>query len=261
MKKIPLTQSKRYLSFIADRDKALEALLYRAKLEIDDVLRGTLTKVLESISYRYLSLGVSQFGASSPLFLKHIEVQIDLLFNGATSQIVEITKKLKRYSYTLSYVGQAEAIGQAVERPTKYDTRGKQKDNSKNVKGEDLTKRVHIALARIKRDIIDAFELSWVMEETPEQTLERINKTFPNSKRVKRPTKVLKQSALQEAEKKTKESISSGFVDPREWDALITWYKHRYIPGWRDPESPFAHVRDHDGDLMYAWELEQELTH
>lgn len=261
MKKIPFTQSRRWRKFMGERDKALEKLLYRARLETDDVLRGTLSAAIQSISYRYAVSGNLILGAQSPIFLRQIDQQLDLIFQVAERDVIVVLKKFRSLTHLLSYSGAREAIAQATETNPTYTATGKHKQNDANAHGEDLSRRVHLVFSRLKRKIVDALEYSWVQEEDQNQAIARVIGVLPKRKQVIKPARVLKQQPLQEADKPGKRSFSSGVIDDDEWDEMLDWYDGTFIPKWRGTGDEWGEkIKTDDGDLMYAWEIEQEMT-
>lgn len=257
----PASESKAYLKFIAERDHALETLYVRANEEINDLLRRALQRALEIVSYRY-----SQMPAEDMLTLKGrrnteaIDHDIAIEFNLAARHMALVAQELNQQAFTLSLVGEAEAIGRALKQPAKYAVKTKdvQDLSVEDAQGESIEGRMALAMARIRRDVMDAVELSRVKQENTQEAIERVKSVLPKPRTVKRPKKKL--AKVTEANSSGPDPFSFGFVDDALWQKIVDAYLDAYVPKWRGPESVFDVTTEGLTEEWYAWEVEQYLA-
>lgn len=188
----------------------------------------------------------------------------------ATQQAVSLLKELRRTVYVLSYAGQAEAIGRARGKETRSSlSRTDIQDamHGETPSGGNPLPRIELYFNRLLRKVVDSFQLSQVLESPPEETLERIARSFPPSKRIvkKAPIAKIKEAANDE---RPGFSFSFGTIDPDAWEAALQDYFDVYLPYGRSPnDTVFYPVEMQNAseipeDLLegYQWELENELT-
>jgi hypothetical protein len=266
MKAQPANQKKAYVNFRNDVDRALEVLLNKAQAEMTDMLRHAFTRVVEIVAFRYTMLGADNLmSAKARHSLTMIDQEIDRLFQPFAHRVLQIMTKLKAQSYTLSLVGETEAIGRAMNQLMQFDVKHGQALQAamKGRDGENPASRVQLAFDRIRRKVLDAVEMSMIQGEDTQATLERVLKALPKKRLIKKPKRQLKPIPLQEADKPEKISLSQGFVSDEEWAQIVDDYMTEYVPTGRGPEDVFD-LPDPEGgpDLeeRYGWKLEQEMT-
>jgi hypothetical protein len=257
----PANESRAYLKFIAERDQALETLYVRANEEINDLLRRAMQRAIEIISYRF-----SQVHSDEMLTLKGrrnteaIDHDIAIEFNLTARHMTIVTQDLNQQAYTLALVGEAEAIGRALKQPAKYEVQQKSVHNlaGKDAQGESVEGRMGLAMARIRRDIMDAVELARVKQESTQEAIERVKAVLPKPRTVKRPKQKL--AKISEANSFSADPFSFGFVDDALWAKIVDAYLDAYVPKWRGPSSVFDVDAEGLTEEWYAWEVEQYLA-
>ena len=154
-KKIPASNSPRYRKFIAERDRALEVILNKSRAMMHDTLRGAFQTVKERIALKYSTAVPDSTHFDSSPWLAMIDEEIKREFHKTISLITGILIRLKAYSYTLSMMGEAEAIGQAMDRTVKVHlTRDDTLEHAlTNANGEPIGARVQLAMDRVRRKI------------------------------------------------------------------------------------------------------------
>lgn len=277
MKKHSLADSKNYTRFIAERNKALELLLFKAQAKINDELRGAFLRALGAISLGYSSLEPTDLLTMQGRgIIKRIEHSIEDSFLSFSKKIAAHIIKLKRLSYALSLVGEANAIGLALNKTANYEHKPKQ-DFGRNAAGETLEARVYLSLSRVKRDLLNALETSSVLGEDLDAALERCKKALPAVRKVKRPKKQL---TLTEAEDDSKALItrfetyelplddqtqlfSSGFIEDDIWEELVNEYTSSFIPNYTVDSEDFVSLRSPDAVIedRFGIDIERETNH
>jgi hypothetical protein len=262
----PANQKKAYVKFRNDVDRALEILLNKAQAEMTDLLKHAFTRVVEIVAFRYTMLGSDNLmSAKARHSLQMIDQEIERLFQPFSRRILQVMTNLKAHSYTLSLVGETEAIGRAMNQVMPFDVKhGQALQNAmQGREGENPASRVQIAFDRLRRKILDAVEMSMIQEEDTQATLERVLRALPKKRRIKKPKRQLKPIPLQEADKPETITLSTGFVSDEEWAQIVDDYMTEYVPTGRGPENVFD-LPDPEGgpDLeeRYGWEMEQEMT-
>lgn len=248
-----------YAAFVRDRNRALEILLQKTLLKNSDTLRGALTRVLEVVAHRYPMVATNFFFTNpATSALKSIEQGLDQVFHDAALQMTHDIMVLRRRAYLMTKAAEVEALSRVTGKKYKTHINRAQLDaiaSKPLFGGEDTFTRMSLALNRIKRDIIDALELSKTMEEPVDAALERVRQTFPRSREYKRFPKELK-----EAEKKPEVDASDLFLDEQEWEDMVEDYMNKYIPKWRDPSVSGEKIEEGKYEGLYDWEGEQQVT-
>jgi hypothetical protein len=256
----PAQSSRAYTDFIAERDHALERLFVRANQEANDYLRKAMSRAVEIVAYRYAQLSAGEMWTlSGKRALAQVDADLALEFGLAARHVAIVIQELSAQAYTLSLVGEAEAIGRALKQPAKYNVPCGTSEviAAEDMLGESVEGRVALAFSRIRRDIMDALELARVKDETTEEMLARVKAAMPKPRIVKRPPKRL--AKVQEADR-VDEPFSFGFVSDQEWSKIVANYLNDYIPKWRGPDTVFDIEVEALGDEWYGWEIEQYLA-
>lgn len=264
-KPVSAAQSPAYRKFQSELYIALDELLNKAQAEINDQLRFGFTRALELIAVRSLSLERVE-GMAKQQALKSIDDAVSQVFQFVAQRIFAISVNLGINSQVLSIVGSAEALGRALQTPTKYkiDLDQIKARAVKGYEGENLYGRIELSLNRIKRKLFDALEYSMLQNETPKEMIERLYLALPKQRRVKRPKKAVKQLKTREADAKPNVDFTFGIVDDAAWDKIVSDYLDEYIPEFRGPETELnltiKKTTGPDVELRYGWEHEQYVV-
>lgn len=270
----PFASSPRYVSFIRSRDVALERILTNSHAEVSDILAPALHQAVAVIHYGYASI---ESGGFSPHFarrtIEQIDQRIDYAFQQAAPKIALVIQSLRKNSYLLSLAGESEAMSRALGKNTKAKVGrldlNEQIGADSRVLG-NLRSRVDLALARIRRDLIDAVELSKTMGDPIADAMKRVKRALPPIRTVKTTPRALTRPKLTEAAKKPEDDEevlndfgSEFFIDEGDWADVVDSYKEKYVPEWRSSEKEFdiETAGDEEATSYYAWEIEQEMTH
>lgn len=251
-----INKSPAYRKFIDARDRALERIHMHALLKINHSTAKYLSQVLfiaKSFYHRQNSMpvGVRQL---SQMFEHNIKSAGDHFLK----EIIPTYIGMQRAAYLLANLGEAEAIGRALGKQTKFDTRQFSLDAETHAR---LYDRLHTYVAKLQRELVTSFEramLSMADGSSTEKTfIYRLQRSFP--KTIKIPKKaVLKKPVVKEAEYKVKDlQASFGYYNEQEWDQLVDAYLQDYIPEGRDPETSVELGKDE----VYGWELERDTNH
>jgi hypothetical protein len=267
--KIAASKSARYRTFISERDKALEVILNKSRAQMHDNLRGAFQAIKEKIAYRYSTAAPESMSFDSSQFLTAIDDIIKKEFGKTAALLGGIFIRLKMFSYVLASTAEAEAIGQARNKATKYNiTRNDALENAiSNSRGENIGARIQLAFDRLRRRILDAVQLARVQRASVAEMMAKVDRALPGGAFIKRPKPVLKR--IKEAAQTPpgfnlnvpddgpeKVSLSFGFVDDDAWSEMVDFYLTEYVPTYRyrGPES--------DSDYFYKdWEMERDITH
>lgn len=251
----------------------LERVLVKYLYRLDQVLDTLRLRAQEVASH----IGVTGPGAH---FAKHrrddFERRLSSWFEIAIQQTLALIVGLRRTTYMLTYMGQAEAMGRAWGRETKASMSHDELRlvlHRDPIGGGSLHARIELSYHRLLRDVVDAFQLSQVMESPTDEVLSRIARAFPSKRKL--PKRMAK---LTEADKKApKEKLDelgepivigvdvgdgfSHFVSEQEWDAAVEDYTADYVPRGRGPYDEVFDTGPEGEDLSrYHWEIEQEVT-
>lgn len=265
MKQKPATASRNYVQFIQARDQALEKLLNKTQAQITDLSRGVFLRVLEILATSYgVMAHETLITRRTREMLQAIDHELDLLFQRMTPQFVAIIHRMKAHSYMLSLVGEAEAIGRAMNQPSQYEVykSDTKKAAEQSREGDDLNSRIIITFDRLRRQILNGLELSFLKKENTAQMLKRVYAKLPKKRIVKRPPRELTK-VIREADQQGDVSLAVGFISQDDWDALVKDYKTDYVPEFRSPETLFMVADPSDETKLterYGWEIEQEAA-
>lgn len=274
MKRRPLYDSKRYTDFNKARDLALEVLLRKCHLETSEILGVFLQASLDLISARYPLIVMAGFNTAQG---KATTVQLDAAIHAMANQllprVIESIVRMRKHSALLAYAAEVEAMARALGGGGRVNATKSALTQSSTADLADsgsLIGRVDLEFSRIRRDIMDAVELSRVMESPLDECLERVKKSFPPEKRYKRPPRVLKSPSLREADdvegwdtalsfrvKDGKSTLVEGFIDPEEWAEMVDNYMTRFTPSLRAPDLAW----EEGEEITYGWQVEQQVTH
>lgn len=258
--------SKQFRRFTRERDYYLEQILFNAQRDLSSLLAQYLDRITQIATGRYASIPKDGF---QTLFANKIYSQIDLLIadlaNDMSFQILHRIMRLRRSTYALTLASEFEAVAQV---------QGKQKSShiptthldeimsDKNPSNEDLLSRVRLELNKIKRDAMNAIELSKTMDENVYEMRDRLIATFPRARTLKKTPKVLKDpNQFAEADSKPKQTFSNTFMNEDEWAQIVDDYKGTVLPEYRFENDPIFMGGVPEGEVVYNWEIENQVTH
>lgn len=273
-----LTESPHYEKFMLGRDLALEKFLQKY-LNLLGSTVGVLRVRANLIASELVSDGISHYDAKKKTAT--FEKRLLPWFEMASHEAFALIVRLRRTTYALSYMGQAEAIGRVLNVAIPYELKRDQIDEisaQDTPIGGNLKLKVELTFSRLLRDVVDAFQLSMVMAGGEEATskaelLDRVRRSFPRQISDTKPKKAM--ARLREAGPFTPfprlgdgsgpsgTGISIGVIDPPEWDQILEDYFSEEFP----PDSPnrtvysrvfYSEAPSDEG--RYEWELERDVT-
>ena len=269
-KPIALTTSKAYTSFLSERDHAAEDILFKYQKALSNVVSVLKQRSLEIAAYMTTkNIGRQHAKANRDTFEKRLEPW----FRAGIDQSIALITKMRASVHILSYVSSAEAIKRALNKKTTVNaTRNKVDAHKarKTVSGGDLHQTIELAFDRLKKNIIDAYQLSQVLESSSQDTLERIERAFPKSKTVQRPVKMAK---LKEAGRDhrddedytyedftNEQGVGASVIDSETWNQMVEDYTLDQLPPRGPHDLVFGSVEEPISDSFegYAWQVEQE---
>lgn len=222
------------------------------------------TKNLLKSRYRFvLQHGI--YSSQGKQELEEIQKEINRMFGMAMPYITHLMIELRKQVYLLSYSGETEAIGQAIGKKKRYNlpsSKIKSQANSQTYTGGSVEERVQLSFNRLARKIINQIETSAINDELDFEFLQKIENILPKRKSVAIEQRNLTVGPkLKESEIGPKEDMSLGFIDEETWDEMVDAYKEELVPGWRGPDQSFTiNKKPDEKEVIYAWELEQEVT-
>ena len=260
-------KSPRYTKFVADKNAALEVLHLKAQHNISSFLNDALANVKMVCGHNFEQ--IKAHGLYSPQgkhYLKHLDQQLLPIMQLLGHQALEETKSLRRKSYALSYAGEAEAIGQAINKPTHYSLTADKLHavmQSDSFSGGPIDDRIQLALNKLQRRIMTTVELSAIRDETQQEMQDNLLRVFPKKSRL--PSRSIKKDVkVQESfkdDQKNMPDMSQGYLDETTWGQITSDYQKDYVPDWRGPDSVVDTVAGEAGPQdVYAWEVEKEVT-
>lgn len=263
-KKTALTASPAFESFIRERDHALERILFKYQIAIAKIVSVLKVRTEEIVAH----ISTKQHGKEfAKVNRDSFQKRLEPWFQMGVHQAVGLMKQMRASVYVLSYAGQAEAIGRALDKNTRANLSRSDVDQEKGregVRGGNPHARIELSFHRLLRDVLDAFQLSQVLESPQDETIARILRAFPPAKKISKRPKMAK---VREADYKLGEDVtmSSGVIDPETWKQMLEDYADEYLPFGRAPEDKIFYAMDYASDMEkdyidgYQWEAEQEL--
>lgn len=276
---INLSKSKYYSQFVYDRDMALDRLLMNSRLRQADMIDRSMTQVLDRINHRYAGLSIL-----NPKSISQLDEELDHIMKSLAVQLFHEVMELRKKSYMLAHLGEAQAISGAANMIPKFKADQSTLDDLRNHPWQAGSVLEVIAqnLNAVRRKVITKVEECLLGDAPVSDALFYSFKQFPRKKPI--PTKApLKKVKPREANTKPKFSVTNevdgavldvgqGNFSPFVWDQ-VTWnklledYQKEYIKIDRSPAAVYSlkdpltddPVKFVDG--IYAWEVEQETTH
>lgn len=189
---------------------------------------------------------------------------MEVTLAGVAREISDIIQGLRVKTFALSAAGEAEAIGQALNKKTRYELRPHILDKikkSKSPSGYDFDRKIFMDLMKIK----DKFKqkLYWTMlnsdQITDHEAAKYLFSVLPKTKDLNTRRRIIKPLYMTEADQDPKEDFSSGYLDDETWDEILNDYKTN-IKVDRGPKDIAGIYQDPEETPYYTWELEQEVT-
>lgn len=257
-KKKSLAHNPSYRNFVTERDRALEVLLLNAQLKITDLMNAALNQITEKLAAK---LAMTRHSVLLRHEIDAADRVIDQALAVSFPAILHVQMDLERKAKLLAHASETEAIGRALRKPKEFRIATKQHDYNEM---QDRIGSNALALDRLRRKILDAYQSARTEGLDVSEGLDRIKRAYPKLKKFKRGPKTLKPiSAFQEADDSVnpKEPYSFGIMDEETWNELVDEYKNAYLPKTRGPDSVFD-VPDENGTLTeyYGWEIEQNMN-
>lgn len=255
-----LTKSKRYVSFVKDRNRALEEILQKTLIRLSSNLDRLLSSSQEIAVYVQGHVYGSHVKES-------IHNRLEATFSLAALSAIEIIHNFRQMTYLLTYAGEAEALGRATGQTTSVAL-GNDELNYVNMidapSGGRMNGRIKLAYSRLQRRVQDTIERGILIEWDRDEMEDAIISVFPKKRRYKRPLPAAKAPSLREAKLPTQKDfdkrVVTGFIDQGIWDKIVQEYLAEYIPGGRGPEDVIQIDFGKTTYEIYEWELEKELT-
>lgn len=253
MKKRSALELARYARFRNDADRALEKLLRTTQLKITDITGRVFQDWLEKVSFMVMH-------ARGRLDLHQLSKDLEQASQGAATDIAWQIISLKRRSFNLSLAAESEAMAQITGHAV---SKSAQHNSTTSFFGGDIDHRIEYAFAKLNRRILDAVHLGAVKGDSKEAIVARVARALPATRRLPDNPHVLYKMLEAENPDDLEDKVGAAdtFSDD-EWTDIVDAYKEEYVPEWRDPTSRFGGRRfvNEEGDRVYAWEIEQEVT-
>jgi hypothetical protein len=259
-----LAKSNTYKSFVSARDRAAERLLSLTQKRISDKLRLGFSYAFHSIAAHYEAALGQGLNMQAQMHLKRIEQGIHQSLMRVQPLIVADIMRMRRLTTALALSSEAEAISRALNKPGKYSGEPiKDIMGRPSPAGGDWDARVNIYLHRVQADLMDALRQSVAAGEPKSTALQRCLRALPRKRIYPEQPRALRN--ITEA-KQDKIVLATGTIADEDWDALVADYTDKFIPNWRGPESIVGKdasgqfIKGDDADVIYAWELERDVT-
>jgi hypothetical protein len=264
------TTSKRYVAFIKGRDEGLTAVLGKYLTRIDSVVETLKLRTEEIAAHMCAGQpGKHMAKANRDAF----EKRVSNLFSFGIEQTYSLVRQLRRTTYVLTYAGQAEGLGRALGKPQSCNISHDEVMllvNQPGVGGGDLHSRIEYSFHNLLRDVVQAFQLSQVMESPWPETLERIQRAFPSKRALPRRMARVRmtessrwqQPPPEDGSEQETPNFSFGTMDDADWQEAVDDYQDEFIKSGRGPyDSVFGTDENPDADgFRYQWEIENEVT-
>ncbi len=258
-----LDEKLRYSTFSNAKNKALEGLLLKARARVGDDLRHFMLLVQLEVQRSYPTFNLEFLDPYTANNIRALDQSIDRHAYTISIEMTSHWLALRSYVYTLAHASEQQAVIQTKNgKPHKISKDDVHKAVFAPTQFGSVEDRAYLSLSRIRRDVIDAVEMSRIMGDALPACMERVLKAFPRPEIVKQPRALRR---IKEADYiKKNDSSLLDFVDEQEWEEILDEYKSEFVPKWRDPragtlESPVS-IGDEDGFVVYPYQLENELT-
>lgn len=256
----------RYKNFVNKRDASLERFLLKTRAKVADELRRFIAVVQVEINRTYPLLNKNTIDPNTRMALRFLDEAIAKHAEVISQDIAHHWIVMRYMVYPLAQAGEQQALIQTKGGKPKVISL---EDMRAVAYGElhfggSIEGSVQLSMSRLRRDIMDAVEVSRLMQDELPACMERVLKIFPKEERLKRPKAL---SRVREADIKRGQdvfSLGDFFLSEDEWQDIVDEYKADFIPRWRDPRygqlaSPVS-LGDKNEVAVYPWELERNIT-
>lgn len=250
--------NSRYKSWVKQRDRAAEDLHTRAQLEMADLMRDALAHVLMVCKAQFQGIKDGHTHAID-LFESSVRWKFDHLAN----DLYGVIWKLRSRAYTLARASESEIIAQLS--PGKQVRATVDRHNIENIKhkrsmaGGVMLQRIKLYCDRLRRKIVSAAQAYAMTENDPNEFAKAVMATFPRSRRVNVPRRILKPKLMEAQSIGNKADVAIDNVDDDTWDDMLDAYMNDYVPKSRAPEY-VVDIPTTEGEVWYAWEMERDMT-
>ena len=282
-RKRPLSDSKRYADFIRQRDLALEGILNKYLNACDAVLYALKERTKAMLTPMFIH-GIPARGLQDRM------LRVEQIFLVAGMELYRQALDLRTSSYALSHMGavsaQARALGKQQTHDLSFEAIKRQMERPAPAGGA-LSGRIELYLSRLLHRVKDAIKLGQLLEEKPNEILERVDRAFPPGVPTpKRPPNTLKEAVFAEGVRKLKPveapdeqwdypldaegnyELTTGVASQEVLDQMTADYLADELPADLYKRGPADLVNfyqiEPDGSVTfterYKWELENELT-
>ncbi len=259
-----LDAKPRYRRFSNAKDKGLEGFLYMARAKVADDLRQFMSYTQMEIHRTYPVLNQEFLDPVTQMNMKAFDASLDRYAHSISLSMSTHWVVLKSLAFQIANAGSQQAVIQTKNGKPKVihpdDIRAAA--YGKTLLGS-VTDRCYLALSRVRRDVIDAVEMSRIMGDGIDGCMNRVMGCFPKPIRISNP-RILQR--VREAYSDIPEDpwSLSDFLNKDEWEEVVDSYKEEFVPKWRDPrfgqlESPVSIGNDADY-VVYPWQLEKEMV-
>jgi hypothetical protein len=207
------------------------------------------------------TLGAATLSPDQDSFARRLE----FIFEKAIWESMSIYRDLRVLTYALSYVGEAEAIARATGEKTGYILPSDEILELERIDspfGGSVVDRVRLYWDRMRRSVLDAFQMSLVKNEDAKERPTRVLKAFPLGRELSRPQRVLRSQAVREADTPPQKDLAVGHVDEETWRKLIDEVVEELPTRGGEEKIRFKSPLGRKKTITrYEWELEQEFTY
>jgi len=239
---------------MAERNKTLENMLSNARAEQTNILAPALREIANFLA--------GQIVMKSITTSQQVQNRIQSTLMALAPALYVNQCKMARSVYIMANAATAEAIAQASNEELKFSAPNREPSASKN---QEVYNRIILYLDRLTRRIMDAYQLSAIMEEDSKDSMNRILRAMPKREPAKRFP--LRNPKLREADTgigKALKDFALSFLTDEEWDATVSYATLQVLPVARGPEDLIDipdEAKPSGVEEVYAWEYEQDLTH
>ncbi len=262
-----LWESLKYRKFTLERNKALEQINLNCQTDVSRMLFERLERITHFVSYMAIQEDISMMHLS--YLVDQLRGYIDAQFLAAIPEMESRISRMRKATFTLTYLGELEAIARATKKtkyimPHEFKARVKFQQAMNTILDKKWEVTLWIAFSRLKQRIIQKFTAAVTLDKTPKEVVDAIKDAYPEASAYKRPPKVLKN--LRESDKddqdgeaaKKEFDFYAGLTTDEDWQLAVDAYKGTELPVSRFDNSP---TFDPDtGYARYNWEIEQDMT-
>lgn len=267
-----------YKRWVKQRDVALEVLHKKAQLNSSRVMIGVLNNVTMLAKSQWHALH-NPVGHHS---IDQFDLQLKQMLRDAAGQLYGQTVSLRRKSYLLAKASEAEIIAQLASPNKRVTARITAADlhrlgTAKSFAGGDLHHRITYYMDKLRRKIVSMAQASALTSESPEDFAFMVARAYPRASRFLRPKRILKPKLMESDSMLDQfrnqhdpdatlnldddgEDKAIDQIDEPEWLNMVNDYKTEYVPDSRAGGMAAEQVITDQGDQIYAWEFERDLT-